>query len=273
MLISVAGKQIAPTLATACAALPPEGALLAWGGPALRRVTPTLATACAALPPEGALLAWGGPALRRIAPTLTTFRFVWKQVGGALSCAAVPRAGLGPATPPLCRYAECTTDLLLPARRSINCSGRKPYAARPSLILGFTLLELLVVIAIIAIGTAGATLALRDSSTTALEREAQRVAAVLEAGRSQSRTLGLAVRWLPGVEGFTVTGNSVQDEEALQAWLTPGTSAQTNSSRTFVLLGPEPIIPAQTITLRLQDRSVQISTDGLRPFRIENTAP
>ena len=51
--------NIAPTLATPCAALPPKGALLAWGGPALR-IAPTLATPCAALPPEGALLAWGG---------------------------------------------------------------------------------------------------------------------------------------------------------------------------------------------------------------------
>ncbi|NMM08591.1 MAG: alpha/beta fold hydrolase [Polaromonas sp.] len=55
---------MAPTLATACAALPPEGAGLAWGGPALRPDAPTLATACAALPPEGAGLAWDGPALR-----------------------------------------------------------------------------------------------------------------------------------------------------------------------------------------------------------------
>ncbi len=138
---------------------------------------------------------------------------------------------------------------------------------------GFTLLELLVVIAIIAIASAGATLALRDSSTTALEREAQRVAAILEAGRSQSRTTGLAVRWLPNAEGFTVTGESSKEQEPLQAWLTPGTSAQTSSTRTFVLLGPEPIIPAQSITLRLQNRSLQISTDGLRPFRIENTSP
>jgi general secretion pathway protein H len=138
---------------------------------------------------------------------------------------------------------------------------------------GFTLLELLVVIAIIAIGTAGATLALRDSSTTALEREAQRVAAILEAGRSQSRTTGLAVRWLPDAEGFTLASDSAQDDEKLQAWLTPGTSAQTNSSRTFVLLGPEPIIPAQSITLSLDNRTVQISSDGLRPFRVEGANP
>ena len=190
MLISVAGSHIAPTLATACAALPPMGALLAWGGPALRRITPTLGV--------------------------------------------VRKRGRG---------------------------------------RGFTLLELLVVIAIIAIASAGATLALRDGSTTALEREAQRVAAILEAGRSQSRTTGLAVRWLPSAEGFGLTSNGAQDDAPQQAWLTPGTSAQTNSSRTFVLLGPEPIIPAQSITLSLDNRTVQISTDGLRPFRIEGANP
>jgi hypothetical protein len=39
--------------------------------------------------------------------------FVRDQVGGALSSAAVPRCGLGPLPPPLCRCAECTTDLIL----------------------------------------------------------------------------------------------------------------------------------------------------------------
>ena len=46
--------NIAPTLATSCAALPPGGAGLAWGGPALAATAPTLATSCAALPPGGA---------------------------------------------------------------------------------------------------------------------------------------------------------------------------------------------------------------------------
>ena len=40
---------MAPTLATSCAALPPKGARLAWGGPARRWMTPSLATSCAAL--------------------------------------------------------------------------------------------------------------------------------------------------------------------------------------------------------------------------------
>ena len=41
---------MAPTLATACAALPPGGAGLAWGGPALRLMAPTLLDSRSALP-------------------------------------------------------------------------------------------------------------------------------------------------------------------------------------------------------------------------------
>ena len=40
--------------------------MLAWGGPARRTLAPTLPTACGSLPPEGAGLAWGGPALAAV---------------------------------------------------------------------------------------------------------------------------------------------------------------------------------------------------------------
>jgi len=65
-------KNMAPTLATACAALPPEGAHFALGRPGGETVAPTLATACAALPPEGAHLALGRPGGETVAPTLAT---------------------------------------------------------------------------------------------------------------------------------------------------------------------------------------------------------
>ena len=64
----------APTLVASRTALPPEGAGLAWGGPALAAVAPTLVASRTALPPEGAGLAWGGPALAALAPTLVTSR-------------------------------------------------------------------------------------------------------------------------------------------------------------------------------------------------------
>ena len=63
---------MAPTLATACAALPPEGAELRLGRPGASFAAPTLATACAALPPEGAELRLGRPGASFAAPTLAT---------------------------------------------------------------------------------------------------------------------------------------------------------------------------------------------------------
>ena len=209
MLTLAVGSHITPTLAASQSALPPEGASLAWGGPAQSYITHTLAASQSALPPEGAGLAWGGPAL-------------WLM------------------------------------------SSKRTSPSR-----GFTLLELLVVLAIIAIATAGTTLALRDNSVTALEREAQRLAAVLEAGRSQSRTTGLMVGWQASDEGYTLSEDVVPAATATQAWLTPGITVQTNNSRSLVVLGPEPIIAAQSITLFLEGRRIQITTDGLRPFRIQ----
>ena len=59
--------DMAPTLVTACTALPPEGALAPRGGPSAL-VAPTLVTASTALPPEGALAPRGGPSAL-VAPT------------------------------------------------------------------------------------------------------------------------------------------------------------------------------------------------------------
>lgn len=138
--------------------------------------------------------------------------------------------------------------------------------------LGFTLLELLVVIAIIAIATAGVSLALRDSSVTALEREAQRLAAVLDAGRSQSRTTGLPVRWQSNTQGYLLSSSNLEisnSTEATEPWLTSGIIAQISNNALYVLLGPEPIISAQRITLVLEGQSIDIATDGLQPFRVQ----
>ncbi len=40
-------------------------------------------------------------------------RFARDPADGVLSSAAVPRVGLWPTAPPLCRYAEYTADLIL----------------------------------------------------------------------------------------------------------------------------------------------------------------
>jgi hypothetical protein len=54
---------------------------------------------------------------------VTCLGFVRELAGGALSSAAVPRCGLGPLPPPLCRCAKCTTDQLFPAWQVHHCSA------------------------------------------------------------------------------------------------------------------------------------------------------
>ena len=70
--------------------------------------------------------------------------------------------------------------------------------ARSVLRRGFTLLELLVVLAIVALSVGAVSLALRDGTATALEREGVRLAALLEMARAESRVTGTLVRWVPG---------------------------------------------------------------------------
>ena len=140
--------------------------------------------------------------------------------------------------------------------------------ARPA--SGFTLLELIVVVAIMALATAGVSLALRDPEATALEREAERLSALLETGRSQSRATGLPVRWETTAEGYVLmmpSGDVEKPIGAPTAWLNPQTVASSSGP---VSLGPEPIIAAQSITLRLLSRSLVIATDGLRPFALQS---
>ena len=73
-----------------------------------------------------------------------------------------------------------------------SAAGSKRPLALPQ---GFTLLELLVVVALIAVATAGVSLSLRDSAQSALQRDAERLAVLLETGRAQARANGLPVIW------------------------------------------------------------------------------
>ena len=132
---------------------------------------------------------------------------------------------------------------------------------------GFTLLELLVVVAIIGGATAAVSLSMRDSADTALEREALRLGAMLEAARAQSRASGVPVRWSATATGFVIEG--LPGGRQTQAWLSDQTSASTDGP---LWLGPEPIIGPKTITLAAAarpQRVVRLATDGVRPFAIQ----
>ena len=150
--------------------------------------------------------------------------------------------------------------------------------------VGFTLLELLVVIAIMAVATAGVSLALRDTSQTALEREAQRLAVLFESARAQSRASGITVVWRATPDGFRFEGLPVG---ALpERWLSASIAVRSHGA---VKLGPEPIIGRQVIEIvntssgsAFPDDAtpsgqtlqvVRVATDGLRPFALEVLGP
>jgi general secretion pathway protein H len=147
----------------------------------------------------------------------------------------------------------------------VNPAGPRPRSR------GFTLIELLVVVALIAIASGLASLALRDPTASALEREGARLAALLESARAEARASGLAVRWEPRGEGaaaqdFRFVGLPASNPLP-QRWLNEGVSAEVLGARA-VLLGPEPLIGAQRIMLSLEDHRLTLATDGLGPFEV-----
>ena len=137
------------------------------------------------------------------------------------------------------------------------------------------MIELLVVVALIAIASAVTSLALRDPASTRLEHEGARLVALLEAARTEARASGLAASWEPRVDEDGHTSfrfNGLPPTTALPArWLTDGVRADIPGARA-VLLGPEPLIGAQTIVLRLDDQRLTLATDGLGPFVVKAEA-
>lgn len=143
---------------------------------------------------------------------------------------------------------------------------------------GFTLIELLVVLAIVALASALIVVALPDRTQDRLNEEAERLAALLESARTEARASGIAVRWEPATaqagDGADFRFIGLPASLALPTqWLGDDVSAEIVGARA-VTLGPEPVLPAQRIVLRLEDRRAVLASDGLAPFAIaESGAP
>jgi general secretion pathway protein H len=132
-------------------------------------------------------------------------------------------------------------------------------------------MELLVVVAIIAMASAGVSFALRDVAGAPLERDAQRLAALLDSARARSRMSGQPVRWVATADAFRFEG--LPEGSLPHKWLAPGTRVVGNP---VLLLGPEPVIGPQAVVLTSEDapqRSLRVATDGLRPFAVAPELP
>jgi general secretion pathway protein H len=153
-----------------------------------------------------------------------------------------------------------------------------PRPSRRAASAGFTLIELMVVVAIVALAAGLVSLAIRDPQTSRLEQEAMRLLTLLEAARAESRTSGVVVTWAP-VRASDSPGSSAPAEADFRfnglpssirlptRWLDPQTTAELMGVPALIL-GPEPILVAQRVTLRLGDRRLELMTDGLAPFGI-----
>jgi general secretion pathway protein H len=127
----------------------------------------------------------------------------------------------------------------------------------------------MVVTALIAVAVGMATLALRDADANRLEEEAARLTALFEGARARSRTEGSEVLWQPNREtgvGFLFSGLSA-GAGIPDRFLDERTRAEIIGAP-VLRLGPEPIIGAQRVVLRLGERQLVLATDGLGPFTV-----
>jgi general secretion pathway protein H len=148
---------------------------------------------------------------------------------------------------------------------------------------GFTLIELLLVVAIVAISVAVVSLSLRDSAASKLEEEAARLSALLDMARAEARAAGVTVRWVPTTaESASSSEPGEQDtnfrfvglprsQPMPTRWLDPATRAEVPTGG-FLILGPEAILPAQRVVLRLGQQRLELSSDGLSAFAVATAA-
>ena len=154
------------------------------------------------------------------------------------------------------------SDAVLKRRRLRVCA--------PAIQAGFTLIELLVVVALIAIATATLSLALRDPAESQLRREADRLTALLEAARAESRAPGwpcVGARQAPS-PASTSASRACRAASSCPAAGSATRWPSASTTRACSSLGRSPLIPPQRLTLQLGRQRVLLASDGLSPFEV-----
>jgi general secretion pathway protein H len=171
---------------------------------------------------------------------------------------------------------------------------------------GFTLIELLVTLFVMALLTGVAALALPHGRDDAMQREAQRLAALFDAARTLAADGAMPVVWAPGVAGYDFLRPSPRGWAALGtapltargwAWSdavppppdyvplprreatvsadgvrvsVEGGSAASNVHPGWLVFGTEPVSPPIRVTLRDADHEITIASDGIAPFALSS---
>ena len=123
-------------------------------------------------------------------------------------------------------------------------------------------------VAIMAMATAGVGLAMRDSSQTQLEREAQRLAALLESARAQSRMSANPVRWRATATGFAFEGLAGSRACPRTGWAADVRATETRVRACWALSPSSARSAYGWQSLSQPTRSLTIATDGVRPFAV-----
>jgi general secretion pathway protein H len=114
---------------------------------------------------------------------------------------------------------------------------------------------------------------MRDTNAAKLDREADRLAALLESARAQSRASGVAVRWRLVEGGFVFDG--LPADALPTGWAAEGITAQALARQrragAGAAAGPRPDHRGAAGLLYSAGppaRVLRIATDGLRPFTV-----
>ena len=115
----------------------------------------------------------------------------------------------------------------------------KPFTKPSS---GFTLVELGVVLFLMALGAGLVIQSMRSSPRQHMEKEAYRLASVLENAKALARTTGRPMVWQTDAKGFSIKELDAEDgKQQTFQWLSEGMKA----SPAYWVISPEPVQAAK----------------------------